>query len=260
MAVVWDRRGLTAGAALLVGWGLWAGLAGAAEPQLVHRDRDGTAPLFRVLAGAREWTGLLPRYVLEEPDRHRLGLVWALALLAAVPWRARRLTASRAALAALGLLATAQVASTVGRREGAERDAVRLVGRPALAVPGWFVQSCLYRRVVARRARLGGRSTSPIGTRRGLALGERLPLPSGRYILTLESEPLVAGAWPRAGVGRGPARGRVVARAVRADERRPGRGVHGAGGRRLASGCGAAARSWCAAIRLSAQPSGPGPV
>ncbi len=45
-ALAWDRRGLTAGAALLVGWTLWTGLAGAWEPRLVHRDRDGTAPLL----------------------------------------------------------------------------------------------------------------------------------------------------------------------------------------------------------------------
>ena len=71
VAMAWDRRGLTAGAALLLGWTLWTGLAGACDPQLVHRDRDGTAPLFRQLSGAREWTGLLPAYVLADPDRHR---------------------------------------------------------------------------------------------------------------------------------------------------------------------------------------------
>ena len=92
VAMAWDRRGLTAGAALLLGWTLWAGLAGAFEPQLVHRDRDGTAPLFRQLSGAREWTGLLPAYVLADPDRHRLGAVWAVAILAALPWRTRAVT------------------------------------------------------------------------------------------------------------------------------------------------------------------------
>jgi hypothetical protein len=197
VAVVWDRRGLTAGTALLVGWGLWVGIAGAAEPRLVHRDRDGTAPLFRVLSGAREWTGLLPRYVLEEPDRHRLALVWTLALLAAVPWRARRLTASRAAVAALGLLATAQVASTVGRREGADRDAVRLVGRPALAVPGWFVASPASASWSPAELGWAGPLYEPHRHPLGRSLGERLPLPSARYLLTLESEPLGAGALPQ---------------------------------------------------------------
>ena len=85
VALVLERRGLTAGAALLVGWGLWAGIAGASQPQLVHRDRDGTAPFFRQLSGAREWTGLLPGYVLEDPDRRRLALVWGASLLLAVP-------------------------------------------------------------------------------------------------------------------------------------------------------------------------------
>ena len=93
VAMAWDRRGLTAGASLLLGWTLWTGLAGACDPQLVHRDRDGTAPLFRQLSGAREWTGLLPAYVLGDPDRHRLGAVWAVAILAALPWRARVVTA-----------------------------------------------------------------------------------------------------------------------------------------------------------------------
>ena len=139
VALVWERRGLTAGTALLVGWGLWTGIGGALEPQLVHRDRDGSAPFFRVLSGAREWSGLLPRYVLEEPDRQRLALLWSLALLAAVPWRPRRVTAARAAVAALGLAVSAEAAALAGRREGQDRDAVRVVGRPALAVPGWVL-------------------------------------------------------------------------------------------------------------------------
>ena len=53
-------RGLTAPAALLAGWSLFAGLGGALEPRLVHRDRDGTAPFFREMSGAEEWTRLLP--------------------------------------------------------------------------------------------------------------------------------------------------------------------------------------------------------
>ncbi len=79
-ALVLERRGVTAGAALLAGWSVWAGIAGGLDPALVHRDRDETAPLFRQLSGAREWTGLLPGFVLEDPDRRRLAAVWAVAL------------------------------------------------------------------------------------------------------------------------------------------------------------------------------------
>ncbi len=122
VAMVWDRRGLTAGASLLLGWTLWTGIAGAVDPQLVHRDRDGTAPLFRQLSGAREWTGLLPAYVLADPDRHRLGAVWAVAILAALPWRARVVTAGRVAAAGLGLVLAGQAAATVTRARTDDRE------------------------------------------------------------------------------------------------------------------------------------------
>ena len=73
-------RGLTAPAALLAGWGLWLGAVGVAEPRLLHRDRDGTAPVFRAVSGAEEWTRLLPGFVLEDAQRSRLAVVWGLAL------------------------------------------------------------------------------------------------------------------------------------------------------------------------------------
>jgi hypothetical protein len=196
VAMVWDRRGLTAGAALLVGWGLWVGIGGALEPQLVHRDRDGTAPFFRVLSGAREWTGLLPRYVLEEPDRHRLALVWSLALLAAVPWRARRVTAVRTAVAALGLVAAAEVAAVAGRSEAGERDAVRVVGRPALAVPGWTPTWSAT--AEWSPSDLGwGPLYEPHRHPAGLAVARRLPLAPGRYRVELEAQTLAGGESPR---------------------------------------------------------------
>src|SRR5207244_1314729 len=43
------QRGFGSASALLLGWSVWLGLAGGFEPRLVHRDRDGTAPLFRAL-------------------------------------------------------------------------------------------------------------------------------------------------------------------------------------------------------------------
>ncbi len=183
------RRGLTAGAALLLGFSLWIGATGAVEPRLVHRDRDGTAPLFRAVSGAEEWTRLLPGYVLAEPDRRRLALVWATALLLALPWRPRPITAGRMAVAGLGLLAAAGVASSLslGRSEG--RDAVRLIGRTAMAVPGWALSP-------AWAARWGPEALSwgplfePHRHPEGVVLGGRLPLPAGRYELRLEGDEL----------------------------------------------------------------------
>lgn len=185
-ALVVHRRGLSAGAALLVGWSLFTGLAGGVEPRLVHRDRDGTAPLFRELSGAREWTGLLPGYVLADPDRHRLASVWALALILALPWRHRPVTAPRLGGAGLGLVLAAQVAATVSHETTEDRDAVRLVGRPALAVPGWTVDR-------ASPASWGadvlgwGPLYEPHRHPAGADLGRRLPLPAGRYRLLVRT-------------------------------------------------------------------------
>jgi hypothetical protein len=193
VALVFDKRGLTAGAALLLGWTLWTGLEGASQPRLVHRDRDGTAPLFRERSGAREWTGLLPAYVLSDPDRHRLAAVWALALLAAVPWRARSATASRLAVAALGLVCAAQAAAMVSHGRTGDRDAVRLVGRSAVRVPGWRIGE-----VPARwnLASLGwGPLYEPHRHPAGAELGRRLPLAPGSYRLALVARDL-AGAAP----------------------------------------------------------------
>src|SRR5439155_11618916 len=134
------QRGLTAGGALLVGWSVWVGLTGAADPRLVHRDRDGTAPLFRAASGAEEWTRLLPGYVLpdENPDRDRLALLWATALGIAAASSLRPGTRPRGAvLAGLGPLAAACGASLLSTHRTAGRDAVRLLGRAVLSVPGW---------------------------------------------------------------------------------------------------------------------------
>ncbi len=199
VGLVFERRGLSAGTALLVGWGLWTGIAGAAAPQLVHRDRDGTAPFFRQLSGAREWTSLLPGYVLEDEDRHRLALVWAGALLLAVPWRRRRPGALRLAVAALGLVAAAQIAATVSRAHADpeartdDRDAARLVGHAAFAVPGWQRT----RAVVAEWSPVGwGPLYEPHRHPAGAELGRRLRLPAGRYVLELVGEGLAPGTTP----------------------------------------------------------------
>jgi hypothetical protein len=188
VAVAWDRRGLTAGAALLLGWTLWAGVAGAWEPQLVHRDRDETAPLFRQLSGAREWTGLLPGYVLGDPDRHRLAAVWTIALLAALPWRARAATAGRVALAGLGLVLAGQAAATVSRARTDDRDAVRLVGRSAVAVPGWRLGPAVGE--WSSGALAWGPVYEPHRFPDGAEIGRRLPLRAGRYRLLVRGEVL----------------------------------------------------------------------
>jgi hypothetical protein len=179
------RRGLGAGAALLAGWGLWLGLAGAADPSLVHRDRDGTAPLFRRVSGAEEWTRLLPAYVLAEPDRHRLAGIWALALVAAVAgWPADRRATLGWAGALAGLWAAAGAAGAASDGLTGGRDAVRLLGRPALAVPGWTLEEASARWTPAD---LGwGPLYEPHRFPGGAPLAARLWLPPWELELTLE--------------------------------------------------------------------------
>jgi len=197
VALVVHRRGPTAGAALLAGWSLWAGIGGALDPALVHRDRDGTAPFFRQLSGAREWTGLLPGFVLEDPRRRPLAAVWAVALLAAVPWRSRRPTAWRVAGACAGLLVAAEAAALLSRAATGDRDAVRVVGRPAVAVPGWSATASADARWTTDG--LGwGPLYEPHRHPDGAPLGRRLPLPPGRYRLAMEVEDLSGRTgWPR---------------------------------------------------------------
>jgi hypothetical protein len=182
------ERGLGAGGALLVGWSLWTGLLGAWEPRLVHRDRDGTAPLFRANSGAEEWTRLLPGYVLADADRNRLGLVWSAALLLAVTRRRSPVTGTRLAAASLALIAAAGIASSLSHARVGGRDAVRLLGRRALEVPGWVWGESA--------ARWGpsdldwGPLYEPHRHPDGAELGSRLALPVGRYRIVLEAENL----------------------------------------------------------------------
>jgi hypothetical protein len=211
-ALVFDRRGLTAGAGLLVGVSVFAGLAGAAEPRLVHRDRDGTAPFFREFSGAREWTALLPAYVLEDPDRHRLAAVWSLALLAALPWRARKASAGRLAAACLGLVAAAQAGAVLSHQRTDDRDAVRLVGRDVVHVPRLGVGPAAA--AWGTEALGWGPLYEPHRHPEGAEIGRRLCLPAGRYRLAISGETLggrppeleIAPDRPQAPVRVGPAR------------------------------------------------------
>ena len=178
-------RGFSAPMALLAGWGLWVSAVGVAEPGLLHRDRDGIAPLFRAASGAQEWTTLLPGFVLEDSRRRELAILWTVALVLALPWRGPGSVRGFAA-ASLGLLAAAGTASLVTRLPTGGRDAVRIVGRPALAVPGWKLN-----RAAPARWSPGDLAWGPLYEPHrfpaGAALGERLRLPAGRYRLEVRA-------------------------------------------------------------------------
>jgi hypothetical protein len=188
-------RGFNAPAALLAGWSLFAGLGGALEPRLVHRDRDGTAPFFREMSGAEEWTRLLPGYVLTETarDKRPLTVVWGLALFVAILPRRRgregppREGAGRLALAAAGLLMATGAASVVSHGRTGGRDAVRVIGRPAVEVPGWKPTSDAAA-VWGAEALPWGPVYEPHRHPEGAVLGARLPLPAGRYSLRLRGD------------------------------------------------------------------------
>jgi hypothetical protein len=183
------QRGLGFPAALLLGWSLWTGVAGGLEPRLVHRDRDRTAPFFRARSGAEEWTRLLPGYVIPEdnPDRHRLALVWSATLGLAAAASLRPGTRPRsAALATLGLLTAAGGASVLSVHRTAGRDAVRLVGRGSLSVPGWRIAKAPA--VWEPRDLAWGPLYEPHRHPGGGVVGERLALPAGAYRLEIDVE------------------------------------------------------------------------
>ncbi|HEV8254361.1 MAG TPA: hypothetical protein VGQ78_06375 [Vicinamibacteria bacterium] len=182
------RNRIWPGAALLVGWGLWTGLTGAWQPGVVHRDRDETAPLFRTYSGAEEWTRLLPGWVLPEraAGRGPLTAVWVVALIAPMVIRGRP-GWRRLILASSGLTLAAAAASRVSPWRSDDRDAVRVVGRPALASPGWRVTATPLARWDV--AALGwGPLYEPHRFPEGAEVGRRLPLPFGRYELTIVAD------------------------------------------------------------------------
>jgi hypothetical protein len=183
------RRGMTVGAMLLIGWTLWTGLLGSWEPRLVHRDRDETAPFFRRHSGAEEWTRLLPGFVLADRDRFRLSAVWIVALAAAVLARPRALTAPRLAVGSLGLLAAAGAASALAHGRTGDRDAVRVLGQPALQVPGWRWRGSAVGEW-GPSALEWGPAYEPHRHPGGAEIGHRLALPSGRYRVRLEGDDL----------------------------------------------------------------------
>jgi hypothetical protein len=130
--------------------------------------------------------------VLADPDRHRLAAVWAVALLAAVPWRTRAASAARLAVASLGLAVAAQAAAAVSRQRTDDRDAVRLLGRSAVRAPGWQL---------ARASASWG--PEPLGWGplyephrhpAGAEIGRRLALAPGHYRLRLDAQDLAGQA------------------------------------------------------------------
>lgn len=178
------RTGLRGGAALLMGWTLFVGLAGARHPRLVHRDREGTAPLFRATSGALEWTRLLPRYVLQEPDRHILGVVWGVSLLAAAT--GLRIRTRSYAMASLGLVLATGTAALLGEGRSEGRDAVQLVGRRAVLVPGFHRVE--WPAEFGPEALLWGPVYEPQRHPLGVEMGSLLALPSARYRLAIQAD------------------------------------------------------------------------
>jgi len=185
------RARFTSGAALLVGFTVWTGGLGAAEPRLVHRDRDGTAPLWRFASGAEEWTRLLPGYVLGDPDRQRLALVWGAALAAAALAR-RRPSPVSLAFGTGGLLVAAGLASVVSHARTEGRDAVRVIGKSAIAVPGWRPEGCAGAQW-GPETLAWGPLFEPHRHPAGAALGSRLALAAGGYRVTLLGDDLAPG-------------------------------------------------------------------
>jgi hypothetical protein len=132
----------------------------------------------------------------EEADRYRLAWVWAVALgLAVVPWRRRWPTPVGIGVATAGLLAAAVVASKVsdGRTEG--RDAVRLVGRPALATPAAHVTGSAAGAWEPADLRWGP-AYEPHRHPDGAVVGGRLGLSPGLYRLEVIGEDLDPGLSP----------------------------------------------------------------
>jgi hypothetical protein len=120
--------------------------------------------------------------------------------------------------ASLGLLAAAGTASSISDGRTAGRDAVRLVGRPALELP-------FPRFVAAASARWGlealpwGPAYEPHRFPSGAPLAERLRLPAGAFTLEIRAERLDAGSpAPRLAVVEGDSGGETeVALAAEGD-------------------------------------------
>jgi hypothetical protein len=207
----WLRGRVWMGAALLAGWSAFVGLTGALDPGLVHRDRDVTAPLYRARSGATEWTRLLPSYVLEEPDRQRLALLWTAVLIAA----AVRTKPAGARSIAGGLLVMAFSAEAAGRLSDARaggREAVHVLGRVAIDWPRLNVGRTQEARWTPKELAWGP-VYEPHRHSRRVAVAERLELPPGAYSLQIVAESLAGDGGPAPAVVLIGPYGRPVGRA-----------------------------------------------
>jgi hypothetical protein len=115
--------------------------------------------------------------------------VWVVALAAAVAARPRPLTAPRLALGSLGLLAAAGAASALSHARTGDRDAVRVVGRPAVEVPGWRWQGSAAAAWDPSTTGWGA-AYEPHRHPAGAEIGRRLPLAPGQYRLRLDGDDL----------------------------------------------------------------------
>jgi len=193
------QRGLRPATALLAGWSLWCGLGGAMNIETIHRDRDGVAPFFRTQSGAREWTSVLPSFVLPE-DRPTRVLLWPWAALLALPLigaiRGRRAEdqapGSRGAfIAALALMAAALVADRMSpRTRSPEREATRLLGSPSLGLPSLRFDP------LGRAAWAVNLFYEPHRAPLGVMFARAVSLEAGRYELTLDAGEATPGLPP----------------------------------------------------------------
>jgi hypothetical protein len=139
-----------------------------------------------------------------------LTLVWALALAAAVASgrKGRAATPAGLAAASVGLVVAAGIASRLSTARTEGRDAVRVVGRSAVLVPGWKVRPRAPA-VWPAGALAWGPSYEPHRAPEGAVIGGRLPLPPGDYVIAIEGEAVPSALPPPLLVwapDRGPAR------------------------------------------------------
>jgi hypothetical protein len=195
--------------------------------------------------------------VLGDPRRHALALTWAVALGVAALARGR-LDGPRTILASAGLLAAAGTASWLSPARTQGRDAVRVLGRTAVAVPAFRLQPGGAAEWTGDV--LGwGPLYEPHRHPGGALLGGRLALPAGRYQIVLFGDELGSdrSAVLEVRTEQAPAALRTFpfrreGSALVADFE----AVGGALDLRLRGGAPRLVRR----IRLAAQPSAPGPV
>ena len=176
------RRDLARGRGAPRGWGLWTGAVGAWDPRArPPRSRRDGAALARGRRGPRNGRGCCRAIVLDDPNRRSLALVWASALAAAGTAGAGRRLGAGLAGATVGLVVAAGIASRLSKARTEGRDAVRVVGRPALGVPG-FPDGALGRSGRWPATALAwGPLYEPHRFPTGVVLAERLSLPAGTF-------------------------------------------------------------------------------